>query len=874
MDSGLGSGSVLNTLGTEASYDGNGNLVAVTDPLLRITGYVFDAQDRLHRVVYPDQSQALRTYDQDSHLHVTVDPNGVARTFTCDPLGRVVRVDVDATTAVDPVDGSSYEKYAYGALGWMRLAENSFALCESSYNSLGWPVTDSVTVTTVEAPFLRTLSVQRAFDDTGAPATVTYPDGRQVSFTHNSLGQIVRIDNVAFGVPYPGRGTVNAPIASFEYAGRARSRTLLGNGAQTVEAFDGLHRLIELKHLVAGGANLLTVQQVCDGNGAVRLRNDFTSSSNTGDVFAYDSLYRLTFATPHANVTAFTASAFAPATAPLPDPIPNGQAALDGQVGSLAQPAGTPTWEYDPTGNRTIEHPASGAPVTYSPNALDQYASVGGLARRYDANGNLRTDGTRTFLYDSSNRLVRVSDNVGGEIALFRHDALGRRVLERTSGVPIHLAYDGANVISEYQNGTLLAQTVFDESAGVAVQLATGGDEYWYHLDQNLSVRALTDSNGQPAGSYSFSPFGMTTQSSGPYNRLQFTCCRYDETIGSYDLRARQYDPVTGRFLQRDPLGMRDGSNVYAFTGNNPLGYSDPNGTNRQAAVTAFAPEATPSGGAASPSDPSANPWWRVTEVPFAWSFGDHDLFQPVSRYDTGNALLNVPANLLLGLSNVAAIPFNVTTNFVADVGGLAASGLRRLGASDTDIEAMAFAVSMLGPAEIEGLAIGLRSLPGAIATGIRGVENAVARNTIWRRVGYGTTGGDLVEAANALGRYSPENGWTYTETIRRTFPDIDFIRQSEAGREAVQLKKLDLSGSSVQDAGKLLSRLRTPLNQVARDIAQNGGQGTLNIQYVGQFPSPLQRRAFEQAAELAKSISLERGINVQLKVGPFLLGL
>ena len=36
------------------------------------------------------------------------------------------------------------------------------------------------------------------------------------------------------------------------------------------------------------------------------------------------------------------------------------------------------------------------------------------------------------------------------------------------------------------------------------------------------------------------------------------------------------YDPYTGRFLQRDPIG--DGGNWYAYVANNPLKFVDPTG--------------------------------------------------------------------------------------------------------------------------------------------------------------------------------------------------------------------------------------------------------------------------------------------------------
>jgi len=41
---------------------------------------------------------------------------------------------------------------------------------------------------------------------------------------------------------------------------------------------------------------------------------------------------------------------------------------------------------------------------------------------------------------------------------------------------------------------------------------------------------------------------------------------------------ARDFNPQTGRYLQPDPIGLRGGSNVYAYVGNQPLRRIDPDG--------------------------------------------------------------------------------------------------------------------------------------------------------------------------------------------------------------------------------------------------------------------------------------------------------
>src|SRR5687768_13592818 len=57
-----------------------------------------------------------------------------------------------------------------------------------------------------------------------------------------------------------------------------------------------------------------------------------------------------------------------------------------------------------------------------------------------------------------------------------------------------------------------------------------------------------------------------------------FTGARSESGDSLIFLRARYYDSETGLFINRDPLGLKAGLNVYAYVGNNPVNRTDPEG--------------------------------------------------------------------------------------------------------------------------------------------------------------------------------------------------------------------------------------------------------------------------------------------------------
>jgi RHS repeat-associated protein len=95
--------------------------------------------------------------------------------------------------------------------------------------------------------------------------------------------------------------------------------------------------------------------------------------------------------------------------------------------------------------------------------------------------------------------------------------------------------------------------------------------------DQLGSVRVITDAVGAVVGSASFGVFGAAEAASGVASAFGFTGAWTDDETGLVYLRARDYDPATGQFLQVDPA-VDDTRQPYAYAYNNPLLWTDPTG--------------------------------------------------------------------------------------------------------------------------------------------------------------------------------------------------------------------------------------------------------------------------------------------------------
>ena len=106
----------------------------------------------------------------------------------------------------------------------------------------------------------------------------------------------------------------------------------------------------------------------------------------------------------------------------------------------------------------------------------------------------------------------------------------------------------------------------------------------YYQYDALGSTRALTDDAGDATDTYVYDAWGNEVASSGttvnPFRWVGKVGYYWDEGSGTFYIRARVYEPVTGRWMSQDPLGY-EGSpwNLYEYVFDNPSVAVDPAGT-------------------------------------------------------------------------------------------------------------------------------------------------------------------------------------------------------------------------------------------------------------------------------------------------------
>ena len=159
-------------------------------------------------------------------------------------------------------------------------------------------------------------------------------------------------------------------------------------------------------------------------------------------------------------------------------------------------------------------------------------------------NGNRTSCGADRFEYDQANYLT--SATVNGTTSSYTYDGDSKRASATTGGQATPAVYDVGGALPLLLDD---GQRKYVWGLGLAYAVDSAGSIAVYHADGLGSARALTAGGGQLVQTERGDAFGVPTQTQGASTQpLGYTGEPRDAETGLVYLRARHYDPETGRF--------------------------------------------------------------------------------------------------------------------------------------------------------------------------------------------------------------------------------------------------------------------------------------------------------------------------------------
>jgi RHS repeat-associated protein len=507
-----------NVLGASAqyAYDAAGHRVSRTDGKGAVTRYVYDRAGRLIGETDPIGRRTEYAYDARGVLTQVKYADGLSITLAYDSMGRLV--DIRASSG-------EFERRDYTSAGRLRRIQTPAGSLRAEYDRLGQLVR-------VEETGLKK-RIDYRYDEVGNRLGMTVSGFRdreyEFMYRYDAANRLIGLVN-PFG---------EETRFGYDALGR-RVREDLANGVSVEYAYDAIGRVMRKITTGKMGMPLLRLEYAYDRAGMIReTRND-----NGSERYTYDAYLQLV------------------------------DVAGKGYRGQFA---------YDPAGNLRSRATASGT-VQLAFDAADQLASIDGATVSHDQRGNLTVkpgpQGPARLAYDGFNRLTGVT-LPGGQRVSYRYGANGQLQSRQDSQGLRHFLYDGIRPLMELGED-LEPKAVYTSGPGLDEVISSrhGGQVFFYHSDPFWTVRGLSDRSGKLVMRYDYDSFGrlLTTPPAGAPTPL-FTGRPYDAATGLVDYRLRQYDPVLGRFLQRDPLNFPWlPQHPYAYAANNPINFMDPYG--------------------------------------------------------------------------------------------------------------------------------------------------------------------------------------------------------------------------------------------------------------------------------------------------------
>lgn len=524
---------------TQNYYDATGNLLRVytglhapltinglddvtgTDTEYAVTKYTYDELKRLLTTTDALGQVETNTYDvANGLLETTTDRNGQTFNFTYNGLGSI--------TSKALSDGTKAETTTYGLTGQVLSKQNETTSISYVYNDKGQLMSESNSA----AGTIKSFTYDANGNSTGFTLTRNGATEISQSYTYDLLNRLTSVSE---------NGAV---IASYSYdANDNRTQTTVTGGETTNYSYNI--------------ANMLTSQTTGDkfseqytyylnGNQKTKTSNGITIT------YEYDKMNRLI----SENDTDYSFDDFGNRILMTDGTVTtNYTYDLNNRLSESVEVNG------DITTNTKFFYDNNGNQITKATMINQPYAE--GMSGDYAI-----SDSTNNYIalyeYNCYNQLVGVDTN--GVVSSYSYSPDGLRHSKTVGGNTTIFAYDNANVIEE-----ITADGTNKYYRGIEI-IKNNNDLYYLYNGQG-DVSLLIDNAGTTVADYVFDAYGNQSEQNTIYNPFGYRGEYTDAESGLIYLRARMYDPLTGRFINEDPI--QDGLNWYVYCENNPILFID-----------------------------------------------------------------------------------------------------------------------------------------------------------------------------------------------------------------------------------------------------------------------------------------------------------
>jgi len=522
---------------TYFSYDANSNLIQVTDPLSHSTAYRYDSEDRLVSWTDPLTNNISSIYDASSN-----NQNGFYNTITYDQLNRKHAVLI------------GYGLQAYGLMPYGNPVAPSLNQQYFNYDQVGnlssmidnWG-SSSFAYDGINRLHRRTTpnndSVYFGYDGASNLNVVAYPEGTSISTrTFDAANRMTQVISPSSHLGY----------YSYNAASLVKKQ-IFGNRVVSYYSYDTAQRITNIQHIKTGGSIIAGLGYRRDLGGRI---NRILRENALAIYYQYDAVNRLT-----SEVWTRTA--------------------MNQQVYAF-------TYTYDQAGNRKTQNRTYVPTATLFEATYYAYNAGNELYKRrvlptlttsyylYDIDGSLlqvvdQSNNTTYFRYDQNRMIASIAPPSPSLPWNFVNDGLLNRVQIQKGGVQSYFLWNNMNQLEERTTGSaLIARSTHGKSlvpgvgSIVEIQRPIGSLTYfqYLHMDHQGSVVAITDANQNVINTMTNDAFGrniVAPTAVHPWleNDFQFQSNWMTFYIGGYQYclsPSRVYDPLLGRFLQRDPL--------------------------------------------------------------------------------------------------------------------------------------------------------------------------------------------------------------------------------------------------------------------------------------------------------------------------------